>query len=427
MPKLTKKIVDAGEPQERPFFIWCSDLPGFGVRVFPSGKRIYYADYRNRAGARKRMSIGHHGKLTTEEARRLAMITLGDVLKGEDPAEERATRRSSITVAELCTSYLAAADRGLITGKGGLPKKASTIYTDRGRIERHIVPLLGKKLVKDIVRADVTKFMRDVATGKTATVVKTAKLRGKAVVEGGTGAAARTVGLLGSIMTFAVGEGVIDSSPVTGVKRPADKRRERRLTAAEYRKLGEVLETAGDEGELAQAVQGTWLLALTGCRLSEIVGLKHGEVDEPGGCFRLEDSKEGASVRPIGRPAFEVLATTERREGNGYVLPAARGGEGPYGSLDGGLARLMKAAKLAGVTAHVLRHSFASVAGDLGFTESTIGAMLGHAGGSVTSRYIHHLDSVLVAAADKVAREIHRQMSGADGVVVQMPKRKAKV
>lgn len=100
-----------------------------------------------------------------------------------------------------------------------------------------------------------------------------------------------------------------------------------------------------------------------------------------------------------------------------------RGGNGPYGSLAAGLDRIVKRAKLKGVTAHTLRHSFASVAGDLGFTESTIGAMLGHASGSVTSRYIHHLDTVLVAAADKVARAIHGQMTAAEAGVIQMPKR----
>ncbi|MBI5112276.1 MAG: integrase arm-type DNA-binding domain-containing protein [Rhodovulum sp.] len=100
MPKLTKSIVDAAELKDGPYFIWCSELPGFGVRVFPSGKRVYYADYRNKAGVRKRMSLGPHGKLTTEAARKLAVITLGGVLKGEDPAEERSTRRNSLTTAD---------------------------------------------------------------------------------------------------------------------------------------------------------------------------------------------------------------------------------------------------------------------------------------------------------------------------------------
>jgi integrase len=425
MPKLTKKTVDAAELRDRAYFIWCSELPGFGVRVHPSGKRVYYVDYRNRAGARKRMSLGHHGKLTTEEARKLALVTLGEVLKGEDPAEERATRRSSLTVRELCDTYLEAAERGLIMGKRGKPKKASTIDTDRGRIERHIKPLLGTKLVRDLLQADVNRFIRDVVTGKTAVVEKTANKRGKAIVEGGAGTAARTAGLLGGILSFAVSEGVIPFNPATGVKRPADNRRKRRLTADEYRQLGKALEEAEAEAETQQAINAAWLLALTGCRLGEIEGLKWSEADEAGGCFRLDDTKEGASVRPIGRPAFEVLARVEKRKGCPFVLPAVRG-NGAFGGVPSAWRRLMKRAKLEGVTPHTLRHSFASVAGDLGFTESTIAAMLGHASGSVTSRYVHHLDSVLVAAADKVARAVHVQMTGAEGKVVQMPKRNPK-
>lgn len=421
MPKLTKSVVESAAPRERQFTLWCSDLAGFGVYILPTGKRSYFVDYRNATGARKRMTIGRHGTITTEEARKLAISTLGGTVRGEDPATERATRRSSITVAELCDSYLKAAENGLIPGKRGAPKKASTLYVDRGRIARHIKPLLGKKLVKDVARADVVKFMRDVATGKTAAIEKT-RLRGKAVVEGGLGASARTVGLLGSILTFAIGEGIIEQNPVAGVKKPADRKRERRLTAAEYRQLGEALDQAEAEAEAWQAVTGTRLLALTGCRLGEIVGLKLAEVDEAGGCFRLADTKEGKSVRPIGRPVFDVLPKAERRDGCPYVLPAARGGDGPYGSLNAGLDRILKRAKLDGVTAHTLRHSLASVAGDLGFTESTIGAMLGHAAGSTTGRYIHHLDTVLVAAADKVARAIYAQMTGAEAKVVQMPK-----
>jgi len=426
MPKLTKKIVDAAELREKPYFIWCSDLPGFGIRVFPSGKRVYYADYRNKSGQRKRMTIGPHGKLTTEEARKLAMMTLGDVLKGEDPAEERATRRNSLTVKELCANYLEAAERGLIMGKGGRAKKASTLYVDRGRIERHIIPLLGSKLVRDLAQADIHRFIRDVAAGKTATVEKTGKPRGKAIVEGGIGTAARTAGLLGGILSFAVSEGVIPFNPAQGVKRPADKKRQRRLTAEEYRRLGEALEKAEEEAETEQAIHGAWLLALTGCRLDEIQGLKWSEVDEAGGCFRLEDTKEGASVRPIGRPVFDVLARIERRKGCPYVLPAARGAKGHYGGLPGGWERIAERAKFTDVTPHTLRHSFASVAGDLGFTESTIAAMLGHAAGSVTSRYVHHLDSVLIAAADKVARAIHAQMTGEEGKIVQLPSRAAR-
>lgn len=419
MPRLTKRTVDDAEPRDKPYYVWCSDLTGFGVRIFPTGRRVYYADYRNTAGARKRMALGPHGKLTTEDARKLAIKTLGDALKGGDPAEERATRRKSITISELCDRYLDAADAGLIHGKGGLPKKASTIALDRGRVERHIKPLLGKRLVKDLSRSDVSRFIRDVTVGKTATDERTGP-RGRARVTGGPVAATRAGGLLGSILSYAVEDGIISANPALGVRRPADQTRERRLSADEYRRLGIALTDMASEAETPQAVFGTWLLALTGCRFSEVVWLRWDEVDAASGAFRLEETKEGSSVRPIGRPAFDVLADIPRA--GELVLPSVRG-DGAYIGLKGALRRIMKRAELEDVTAHTLRHSYASVAGDLGFTEITIKALLGHSGGSVTSRYVHHLDSVLIAAADKVARAVHSQMTGQEGVVVQMPVR----
>ncbi len=416
MAKLTKQIVDAAEPKSKAFFIWCDTLPGFALRVHPSGRRVYYADYRTRDGVRRRMTIGAHGKVTTEEARKLALQVLGGAAKGEDPAEERATRRSAITVEGLCAQYMAAAGRGLIFGKRGLPKKASTIAQDRARINRHIVPLIGRKPVRDLTRADVARFIRDVTTGKTAIVERT-RLRGKAVVSGGAGAAARTANFLGAILSFAVAEGIVERNVAHGVKRQADQKRTRRLTPDEYKVLGLAIGQAEQDGETWQAVAGARLLALSACRLGEIVKLQWSEVDEPGGCFRLVDTKEGASVRPIGRRAFELLATLPRVDGCPYVLSAARGA-GHFGGLPHAVRRIAKRAGLEGVSAHTLRHSFASMAGDLGYAEVTISAMLGHAGGSVTSRYIHHLDSVLVAAASRVAARIDAAMAGDAGEVL---------
>jgi integrase len=420
MARLTKRAVDALQPGSPDYFMWDDELPGFGVRVWPSGRKVYVAQYR--AGARtRRVKIGRHGALTVEEARKQAKAILGDVARGSDPATDRATRRASMTVKDLCANYLDAAERGLIIGKGGKPKKPGTLYVDRGRIARHIVPLLGSRLVRDITPSDVHRFMRDVASGKTAIVEKTG-LRGKAIVEGGLGTAARTVGLLGGILSFAVAEGVIPSNPARGVKRPADKKRHRRLTADEYRQLGDALAAAEVDCEAWQGVTGSWLLALTGCRIGEVIGLRWTEIDDAGGCFRLAETKEGASVRPIGRPAFDVLAKIERS--GPFVLPAARG-TGAFGGMPGFWRRLIDRAALADVTPHTLRHSFASVAGDLGYTENTIAAMLGHAAGSVTSRYVHHLDAVLIAAADKVARTVRGHMTGQMAKVVKLQGRTA--
>jgi integrase len=407
--KLTKRAVDSLGPRQADYFEWDDELPGFGVRVWPSRQKVYVAQYR--AGGRtRRVKLGRHGPLTVEEARRAAKGVLGDVARGGNPAEDRVTQRKSLTVNQLCDSYLAAVDRGLIMGKRGAPKKASTIATDRGRIARHIRPLLGTRLVRDLGQKDLNRFIRDVTIGATAVTEKTAKKRGKAIVEGGAGTAARTTGLLGGILSFAVSEGIISSNPAVGVKRPAGKPRQRRLTANEYRKLARALSEAEMEGETTQATNGIRLLAMTGCRLGEIQNLNWVEVDETGGCFRLEDTKEGASVRPIGRPVFDLLAHIKKDSTSAFVLPSIRG-VGAFGGMPKACKRIIARAALSDVTPHTLRHSFASVAGDLGFSESTIAALLGHAKGSVTSRYVHHLDSVLIGAADKVSSAIRASMS----------------
>jgi hypothetical protein len=98
----------------------------------------------------------------------------------------------------LCASTALAS----ILGKGGRPKKATTIVTDTGRIHRHIVPLIGPRRVKDLSKADINKVLKDIMAGKTRASIKTKKLRGKAIVRGGAGTATRTVGLLGGILTM---------------------------------------------------------------------------------------------------------------------------------------------------------------------------------------------------------------------------------
>ena len=408
MAKLTKRIIDGLQARDKDYFEWDDELPGFGVRIWPTGRKTYLAQYR--AGKQtRRFKIGVHGPLTVEEARKEAKVVLGDVARGNDPQLDRATRRKSLTVKELCEAYLDAADKGLVFGKRGKPKKASTLYVDRGRINRHIIPLIGTKLVRDLTTADAVKMMRDITAGRTAMDEKTDKVRGRAIVLGGPGTASQAVTLLSAVLTYAVSEGIVEHNPARGIKRPAVGKRTRRLDAKEYRAMGKTLEAADDE--IWQGVVGTKLFLLTGFRLSEIAGLKWTEVDEAGNCFRLGDSKEGASIRPVGKPVFDVLSKVSKRGKNPYVLPGPRNEDGNYTSLDEAINRLTKRAGLHGVTSHTLRHSYASVAGDLGFTEITISALLGHAAGNVTQRYVHHLDSVLIAAADKVSGEIYRMMT----------------
>lgn len=204
MAKLSKRVVDSAQARDKDYFIWDDDLPGFGLRVFVSGKRSYVIQYRA-LGRSRRYTIGLHGVWTPELARQEAKVQLGRVAKGDNPAEERQLDHQAITVKQLCDLYLSDLNAGLILGKQNRPKKPTTIGTDTGRIQHHIVPLLGSRRVKDLTKADINKALKDIMAGKTAVSVKTKKLRGKAIVRGGAGTATRTIGLLGGILNLCDG------------------------------------------------------------------------------------------------------------------------------------------------------------------------------------------------------------------------------
>jgi integrase len=411
MAKLTKRVVDAAGPRDKDYVVWDDELPGFGLRVFTSGKRSYVIQYRS-LGRSRRYTIGLHGVWTAESARQEAKVQLGRVAQGDNPAEERQLDHKAITVKELCALYLNDLNAGLILGKGGRPKKPTTIITDTGRIERHIIPLLGTRRVKDLTKADINKVLKDIMAGKTRVSVKTKKLRGKAIVRGGAGTATRTVGLLGGILTYAVESGIIATNPAHGLKKPKDNVRSRRLTEAEYRTLGEMLRNAEKKDEkYIMTADIIRQIALTGCRRSEMIGLMWTEADTDGSCLRLIDSKEGTSIRPIGIPVVEFLEGRRETVFGTYVFPGS-GADNAFGSFPNHWEQIFRDSPLAGVTPHVLRHSFASIGNDLGFTEVTIAALVGHAKGSVTSKYIHTLDTALIMAADTIAGYIQGLLDG---------------
>ena len=250
--------------------------------------------------------------------------------------------------------------------------------------------------------------------------VKT-KRRGRAIVEGGRGTAARSLAVLGAMLEFAVGRKLMPANPAKGVRLFKGEKKERFLSEAEVARLGDTLATMEAERALsATAASTVRLLMLTGCRKSEILSLRWEWLDLERGYLRLPDSKTGAKLVPLAASAMELLSQFPRT--SGHVLPAAKGA-GHYTGLQKDWERVRIRAGLPGLRLHDLRHSFASFAVADGNTLFMVGKVLGHKQARTTEVYAHLADDPVRAVADRTAARIAAAMkgtSGADGNVVPL-------
>ena len=409
LKNITKRAVDALRPGD---VVWDDDVRGFGVRCQRRDK-VYVLKYRFH-GRQRWLSIGKHGSpWTPEKAKNEARKFLGFVADGKDPAEARDDAKKDITVSALCDLYMS---------EGVATKKASTIATDKGRIKRHIKPLIGKKRCCHVTRTDVDRMMQDIAKGKTAVDVKTGP-RGRAIVKGGQGTATKAVTLLGAIFTFAINRGIRTDNPVHGVKTFKAKKHERFLSPVELGRLGEVLAATEVEGINPMAINAIRLLVMTGCRRGEILSLEWKHIDFERSCFRLPDTKIGARIIPVGAPVLKLLGKIPQVRGNPYVLPGDTKGKHFVG-LPKVWNIIRKRAGLDGVRIHDLRHSFASVGAAGGDSLFMIGKLLGHQQSSTTARYAHLSDDPLKAAADRISGTISAALTGDGGDVVEFSNRK---
>jgi integrase len=421
MPKLAKRIIDALRPAPGgDLFVWDNELRGFGVRMKPSGTASFVVQYRTPQGRTRRLAFAKVGTITPHEARAKARRLLAEAQDGGDPSARRHETREALTVVQLCHEYLDAAGKGLVATRFKRPKRPSTVAIDAGRVMRHIAPLIGNRIAGELTRADVQRMADSIAAGRTAAVIKTGP-RGKAVITGGPGTAARTVELLGGIWSWAEKRGIVNgANPARGVEKHRSEAKERVLSPEELTKLGTVLHE--QEPLRPAAINTVRLIALTGLRHEEACGLRWSEIDATGSCLRLEATKTGRSLRPVGKPALDLLLSIPRA--GEWVFPN-RSGNGSA-DLKKLIAGLFDMAGLADARSHDLRRTFASLAAECGYGDSTISELLGHARRGVTQRhYIRRPDDALVAAADRVAARIAAALDGKGAEIVPIKRQPA--
>jgi len=375
--KLTKRAVDRLEPREKDYIVFDEDLPGFGVRVMPSGKRFYLIQYR-RHGRTRRVMIGPHGPVTAEIARREANRMLGAVRGGgDDPATLRDIERQAATIPELGARFL--------KEHVEVRCKPSTQYEYRRAVELFINPFFGKQRVRTVTSADVAELH-----GKYANTPYQSN---------------RVLGVLSKMMNLAEVWGMRDrrTNPCDDVRPFPERKRERFLSPEEIERLGAALNEAERSGaESRFAVAAFRLLLLTGCRLGEIQRLKWSYVDLGASRIRLPDSKTGAKTVYLGAAVVELLRKLPEVDGNPYVIVGKLPGT-HLTDLQHPWRRIRASAALDDVRIHDLRHTFASdgVLGGEGLP--MIGKLLGHTQVQTTARYAHLADNPVKEAATRIA------------------------
>ena len=427
--KLTKRSVEAIKPAGRDVLVWDAEIPGFGVKVTPKGARVYVLQY-SRRDRTKRVTIGQHGDggLTADQARREAEILRGIIRDGGDPAAERARERAIPSMRALAERYMA---------EHAIPKKkARSADSDKRLIDCHILPLLGDRQVSEISRADLRRFMQDVASGKTRLDQKTG-LRGRRIVRGGRGAANRCLTLLGKMFALAEDWGYRSAgdNPARMVERfdeSAGRERARFLSDAQLARLGEGL-AASEAADPRRRVPANIirLLLLTGARTGEIIGVRREYIDLGRGVITLPAAahktgrKTGTKVIVLSAPARQLLAELVK-DGpeTGYLFPGPRPANGkepqPYGGLKRFWQAIRAAAKLGDTRIHDLRHTHASVGVTGGFSLLIVGKLIGHAQASTTERYAHLADDPLRQAADTVGNRIAAALAGKTAQIVPL-------
>lgn len=359
-------------------------LPGFHVRVLPSGVKSYALFYRNADGKQRTLSLGRANLLKAEKARQLAQSRLVEVHGGRDPSQERRAERVVVTMQDLFEDYLVKHAR--------VRKKPRSVQGDEILWRLHLGPFLKDMRVDRLGLKDLHGLMAKMVDRK--------------------GAANRSMALLSKMMTLAIAWGLRPDNPCKRVERYPENRMERFLTAAEVARLRASLDVEEDK----VGTSAIRFLLLTGARRSEVLKATWSQFDlsgpSPLWIVPQEHNKGATRVRrDLRRPLSDEAASllTSLRTSSSvtsiqWVFPSRRDPSKCRADLKKLWDRVRIRAGIPDVRIHDLRHSFASAAINSGASLHMIGKALGHADVRTTERYAHVLDGSVRDVAESVSR-----------------------
>lgn len=376
---LTKPTINTLLPKDKDYVVWDDRLPGFGVRVKPSGVKSFVLQYRNRSGASKRLTLGRVGQLTLDQARKEATRLKGGISLGSDPAKTLSAARNGDTLRDLAKRYMDDHCAGRC--------KETTIKAHTWLLDKYILPRLGARKITDIGSDDIARFHKGLAKTKYN--------------------ANRCLGLIRAMYGKAEESGLIEfgKNPASSIRPFREEKKQRYLTKEEFQRLLKAIdELAQNEVIGVYQAAAVRLLAFTGCRLSEILELEWRFVDLENKRITFAKHKtdnKGIKTVPLNKAAIQVLESLERQDDNPFVI-CGRKPNTHLVNLQKPWRRLRKAADLDDVRLHDLRHSFASAAASSGIPLMLVGGLLGHSSPQSTARYAHLWQEPLARASEDI-------------------------
>ncbi len=362
--KLTKRAIDQatykGNGTSRDVR-WDDGLPGFGLRLYPSGRKTFVVFYRT--GARQRfMVIGTYGVLTLQQARDKARKVLISAKDGDDPLRARQNAARAATVADFGEHYLERYAKA----------RKKTWKEDERRIRRYIVPSMGRLPLEKVSREDVNRLYHDIGKQKPYE-------------------ANRVLALLSTMFNLATTWELLPQGSGNPAKIPSgmrfkEKSRDRPVTSEELPRL--MASLSEEEDPFVRAAIHLYLL--TGLRKRELLHARWKDIDFGRGTLRLVDTKAGRPRHvPLSRAALEILEEVPRMVGNPYVFASPTKAKAHRLDLFKPWRKIRKRAGCEDLRIHDLRHSVATWLADEGHAAQFIQQALGHQSLQTTMKYIH--------------------------------------